>query len=407
MKPLAHRLRPVTFDDVVGQEHLVGPNGIIKTMLERKNLISFILYGSPGTGKTTIALITAENSGMDSYHFNASTDNKALLKEICDTTMYRDIVLIVDEIHRMKTDIQDYLLPFVENGKVTIIGITTLNPYSAVNPAIRSRCHIFKVEDIEADDIKNVLVKALHSDEISYDGEVSNEVLNYISESSNREVRTALNMLEATLIYGAKEHLITLAIAKRAIGDKSLRLDSDGSNFFDILSAFQKSIRGSDVQASLHYLARLLLIEDLQSVIRRLLVIVYEDVGMANPNLGPKVYAACQTALLVGLPEARIPLSVAVIDTALSPKSNTALTAIDKALEKYKEGKVGPIPDHILNRYIMQNPESYKYPHNYKNSVIYQQYLPNNIKEDVYYEPKEESSYEIALKKRLEALKLL
>lgn len=407
MKPLAHRLRPVTFDDVVGQEHLVGPNGIIKTMLERKNLISFILYGSPGTGKTTIALITAENSGMDSYHFNASTDNKALLKEICDTTMYRDIVLIVDEIHRMKTDIQDYLLPFVENGKVTIIGITTLNPYSAVNPAIRSRCHIFKVEDIQADDIKNVLVKALHSDEISYDGEVSNEVLNYISESSNREVRTALNMLEATLIYGAKEHLITLAIAKRAIGDKSLRLDSDGSNFFDILSAFQKSIRGSDVQASLHYLARLLLIEDLQSVIRRLLVIVYEDVGMANPNLGPKVYAACQTALLVGLPEARIPLSVAVIDTALSPKSNTALTAIDKALEKYKEGKVGPIPDHILNRHIMQNPESYKYPHNYKNSVIYQQYLPNNIKEDVYYEPKEESSYEIALKKRLEALKLL
>lgn len=407
MKPLAHRLRPVTFDDVVGQEHLVGPNGIIKTMLERKNLISFILYGSPGTGKTTIALITAENSGMDPYHFNASTDNKALLKEICDTTMYRDIVLIVDEIHRMKTDIQDYLLPFVENGKVTIIGITTLNPYSAVNPAIRSRCHIFKVEDIEADDIKNVLVKALHSDEISYDGEVSNEVLNYISESSNREVRTALNMLEATLIYGAKEHLITLAIAKRAIGDKSLRLDSDGSNFFDILSAFQKSIRGSDVQASLHYLARLLLIEDLQSVIRRLLVIVYEDVGMANPNLGPKVYAACQTALLVGLPEARIPLSVAVIDTALSPKSNTALTAIDKALDKYKEGKVGPIPDHILNRYIMQNPESYKYPHNYKNSVIYQQYLPNNIKEDVYYEPKEESSYEIALKKRLEALKLL
>ncbi len=407
MKPLAHRLRPVTFDDVVGQEHLVGPNGIIKTMLERKNLISFILYGSPGTGKTTIALITAENSGMDSYHFNASTDNKALLKEICDTTMYRDIVLIVDEIHRMKTDIQDYLLPFVENGKVTIIGITTLNPYSAVNPAIRSRCHIFKVEDIQADDIKNVLVKALHSDEISYDGEVSNEVLNYISESSNHEVRTALNMLEATLIYGAKEHLITLAIAKRAIGDKSLRLDSDGSNFFDILSAFQKSIRGSDVQASLHYLARLLLIEDLQSVIRRLLVIVYEDVGMANPNLGPKVYAACQTALLVGLPEARIPLSVAVIDTALSPKSNTALTAIDKALEKYKEGKVGPIPDHILNRYIMQNPESYKYPHNYKNSVIYQQYLPNNIKEDVYYEPKEESSYEIALKKRLEALKLL
>ncbi len=407
MKPLAHRLRPSTFEDVVGQDHLVGPNGIIKTMLERKNLISFILYGSPGTGKTTIALITAQNAGMDFYHFNASTDNKALLKEISDTTMYRDIVLIIDEIHRMKTDVQDYLLPFVENGKITIIGITTLNPYSAVNPAIRSRCHIFKVEDIESEDIKKVLLKAIHSDEITYDGEVSNEVISYISERSNNEVRTALNMLEATLIYGAKEPLITLSIVKRAIGDKSLRLDGDGSSFFDILSAFQKSIRGSDVQASLHYLSRLLVIEDLQSIIRRLLVIVYEDVGLANPSLGPKVYAACQTALMVGLPEARIPLAVAVIDTALSPKSNTAITAIDKALETYKEGRVGPIPDHILNRYLIQHPESYKYPHDYKNSVVYQQYLPNNIKDDVYYEPKEESSYEIALKKRLEALKLL
>ena len=295
MKPLAHRLRPSTFEDVVGQDHLVGPNGIIKTMLERKNLISFILYGSPGTGKTTIALITAQNAGMDFYHFNASTDNKALLKEISDTTMYRDIVLIIDEIHRMKTDVQDYLLPFVENGKITIIGITTLNPYSAVNPAIRSRCHIFKVEDIESEDIKKVLLKAIHSDEITYDGEVSNEVISYISERSNNEVRTALNMLEATLIYGAKEPLITLSIVKRAIGDKSLRLDGDGSSFFDILSAFQKSIRGSDVQASLHYLSRLLVIEDLQSIIRRLLVIVYEDVGLANPSLGPKVYAACQT----------------------------------------------------------------------------------------------------------------
>ena len=405
MKPLAHRLRPKSFSEIVGQDHLVGKKGIITKLIENKTMISFILHGSPGTGKTTIALLTAEKSNMDYYHFNASTDNKAKLKDICDTTMYHDILLIVDEIHRMKTDIQDYLLPFVENGKVTIIGITTLNPYSAVNPAIRSRCHIYRVEDIENDAIRKVLENALRSDEVNYSGKVSNEVLTYLSSVSNREVRTALNMLEATLIYGSDLELITLPIAKQAIGDKSLSLDKDDDNYYDILSAFQKSLRGSDVDASLHYLSRLLLIEDLESIIRRLLVIVYEDVGMANPSLGPKVYAACMTALRIGLPEARIPLSVAVIDTALSPKSNTAISAIDKALTAYKSGRVGAIPKHILNREIAKNPELYKYPHDYTNSFVRQQYLPDNIKHDTYYEPKSESKYELALKKRLEALK--
>lgn len=405
MKPLAHRLRPKSFDEVVGQDHLVGEKGIITKLIQNETMISFILHGSPGTGKTTIALLTAEKSNMDYYHFNASTDSKAKLKDICDTTVYHDILLIVDEIHRMKTDIQDYLLPFVENGKVTIIGITTLNPYSAVNPAIRSRCHIYRVEDIENEDVKKVLLNALVSDEVHYTGRVSNEVIDYLSSVSNREVRTALNMLEATLIYGSDLELITLPIAKQAIGDKSLSLDKDDDNYYDILSAFQKSLRGSDVDASLHYLARLILIEDLESIIRRLLVIVYEDVGMANPSLGPKVYTACMTALRIGLPEARIPLSVAVIDTALSPKSNTAISAIDKALDVYKSGKVGPIPKHILNREIAKNTDIYKYPHDYQNSFIHQQYLPDNIKHDTYYEPKAESKYELALKKRLEALK--
>jgi putative ATPase len=403
MKPLAYRLRPKEFSEVYGQDHLVGENGIIRAMLKKK-LFSFILHGNPGTGKTTIALITAEKSGLDYYHFNASTDNKARLMEIIETTTYRDILIIIDEIHRMKTDIQDYLLPYLENGKVIIIGITTLNPYSSVNKAIRSRCHIYKVLDIETDSILKALKGATHSDELDYDGEIDLDVLSYISKVSNNEIRTALNNLEMITIYGAKQDKINLAIAKRALGDKSLSLD-DGNDYYDILSAFQKSLRGSDVQASLHYLSRLILLEDMDSIIRRLLVTVYEDVGLANPNLGPRVLAACETAKKVGFPEARIPLSVAVIETALSPKSNTAITAIDKAISRYKSGVVGPIPDHILNREIAKNPEIYKYPHNYKHAVVYQQYLPNNIIDDVYYEPKEESSYEIALKKRIELLK--
>lgn len=403
MKPLAYRLRPKEFSEVYGQDHLVGEDGIIRAMLKKK-LFSFILHGNPGTGKTTIALITAEKSGLDYYHFNASTDNKARLMEIIETTTYRDILIIIDEIHRMKTDIQDYLLPYLENGKVIIIGITTLNPYNSVNKAIRSRCHIYKVLDIETDSILKALKGATHSDELDYDGEIDLDVLSYISKVSNNEIRTALNNLEMITIYGAKQDKINLAIAKRALGDKSLSLD-DGNDYYDILSAFQKSLRGSDVQASLHYLSRLILLEDMDSIIRRLLVTVYEDVGLANPNLGPRVLAACETAKKVGFPEARIPLSVAVIETALSPKSNTAITAIDKAISRYKSGVVGPIPDHILNREIAKNPEIYKYPHNYKHAVVYQQYLPNNIIDDVYYEPKEESSYEIALKKRIELLK--
>lgn len=407
MKPLAYRLRPNSFNDVIGQDHLVGPHGIITTMIKKNQLISFILHGNPGTGKTTIATLVSELTAVDTHHFNASVDNKSRLKEIIDVTAYHDILLIIDEIHRMKTDIQDYLLPFIENGKVTIIGLTTLNPYMSVNPAIRSRCHVYKVNDITADDILIVLERALKSAEVDTDSIVSIETLNLIAESSNSEVRTALNMLEAVLLVGDEQPIITPAIARLALGKHQLKLDQSGDNYYEILSAFQKSIRGSDVDASLHYLARLIVLEDLQSIIRRLLVIVYEDVGLANPNLGPKVLSACETALKLGLPEARMPLSVAVIETALSPKSNTAHLALDAAIEHYNSGKTGDIPKHIINSEISKNKDLYKYPHDYPNAVVRQQYLPDKIKDKQYFLPKEDSTYEKALKNRMDLLKKL
>lgn len=404
MKPLAHRLRPNQFTDVVGQDHLIGKDGIITHMLEQNKLISFILYGNPGTGKTTIASLVAQHTNMPSYAFSAATDSKQRLKELIDQTAYHDILLIIDEIHRMKTDIQDYLLPYVESGQVTIIGLTTNNPYITVNPAIRSRCHIYQLNDITAPDIVKVLEKALNSDMIDTDLTMTKDTLLYIAQSAGGEIRTALNMLEATLLLTQYE-VITPKIAKLAIGKPVLQLDGNDDNYYEVLSAFQKSIRGSDVDAALHYLSRLIVMQDLVSLTRRLMVIAYEDIGLANPNLGPKVMAACEAAIKLGLPEARIPLSVVVIECALSPKSNTALLAIDQAIADFETGKTGSIPKHIINREIKGDASLYKYPHDYPFAIVDQTYLPEPIQSQTYYNPKDDSAYEKALKERLDWIK--
>lgn len=402
MIPLAHKIRPTTFQDVIGQEHLISSTGILTKMLEKKEFLSFILYGPPGTGKTTIATIFANESKLDFYFFNASTDNKQKLKDIIDTTVYHNILLIVDEIHRMNKDIQDYLLPFIENGKVIVIGITTLNPYISVNLALRSRMNLYEIYSITDENIKIALKNALkHLDK---DLSITDEALNLITIYSNNELRTAYNILQSASILLEDNDIIKPNHIRNVLGKKQLNLDYKEEHFYDLLSALQKSIRGSDVDASLHYLARLLILEDLKSIQRRLLVISYEDIGLANPLLQTKTYNAIKAVDIIGMPEARIILANIVIELALSPKSNTALIAIDKALNDLENESDITIPDHALNRKINLDKSIYHYPHDDINSINAQTYLPNNIKDKNYYIPKFESHYEKALGLRLEEI---
>lgn len=392
MQPLAYRLRPKTFDDIICQDHLVGKNGIIRKMIESDRLFSFILYGAPGCGKTTIANIIKDYY-MSSYSFNASTDTKEVLKSVAEKTKYYDnTILIIDEIHRMKKDVQDYLLPFLESGKIIMIGLTTENPYRTINPAIRSRCHIYRLNEIDEKSLfyylKNVTIK----EDIK---NIDDDVINYIVNTSSLEIRQALNMLEVcSLLDEDKRNVKNVS---EVIGIKNIRVDQSGENYYDILSALIKSIRGSDVDASLHYLARFLKCEDLQMITRRLMISSYEDIGLANINASTLVFNACECALKVGLPEARIPLGFTVCLLATSPKSNSSYLAINKAIADLDNLKSMNIPPHILNKEI-KGGASYLYPHDYPNDFVKQQYLPDELFDKVYYEPKDSNKYEKALK---------
>ena len=393
--PLAYDIRPKTFDDIIGQDNLVGKNGIIRLMCDKNKLHSLILFGPPGCGKTTIARIIKEKYKMESFSFNASTDSKQVLKDIADSVkIYNRAIVIIDEIHRMKKDTQDFLLPYTESGKIIIIGLTTENPYIAINPAIRSRCQIYKMETIKESDIFELLKKTSSTSDMFKHVKISDEILDYIVKNSGLEIRTALNMLETLSLY---EGEVTIDIAQNACGIKAMRLDSKSLNYYDLLSALQKSIRGSDVDASLIYLAKLIKLGDLDIIIRRLSIIAYEDIGLANPQVASYVESAVNVALRTGLPEARIPLSAACIMLALSPKSNSAESAIDKALSDIESFEFD-IPSNILNREIKGNSSLYKYPHDYPNDIVEQNYMPKVLKGHTYYTPKETGKYERAIK---------
>jgi putative ATPase len=399
MKPLAYAMRPTHYDEIVGQSHLVGKNGVLRKMIESNHLFSFILYGEPGCGKTTIAEATRKMVSIPSFHFNASTDNKDILKQIINDARFNEnTIIVIDEIHRMKKDIQDFLLPYVENGTLTMIGLTTVNPYHSVNPAIRSRCHIFKLNELTDEDMLTILKRAYISMNLSVN--IDPEVYDYIVGISGHEIRSLINNFETIVSLHPNED-ITLEKATSSLIKASVSIDANQDSYYDTLSGLQKSIRGSDVDAALHYLAKLIIADDLQSLSRRLLAIAYEDIGLANPTIGPRVKAAVDAARELGNPEARLPLSVIVIEMALSPKSNSAYLAIAKAMEDIENGKGGTLPLHLKNTYSF-NPsqQAYKYPHDYPDSWVNQQYLPDILKDRHYYNPKDSSKMESGLKER-------
>ena len=379
---LSIKLRPKSLEDVIGQEHLVSKGKILYNLVKNKKLFSMILYGHPGIGKTSIALAIVNELDVRYRTLNAVINNKKDFDVVVEEAkMYNGIVLIMDEIHRLNKDKQDLLLPYLESGLITLIGMTTANPYHSINPAIRSRCQLFELHDLTYDNIITALNKAITSGYL--EGiKIDDSTIDYIAKVSGSDLRYAYNILEIAY-YSANDGKITLELVKNINNKPNVIHDKNGDGYYDLLSAFQKSIRGSDVNAAVYYLARLLNGDDLEAVCRRLAVIVYEDIGLANSTMGPKVMAAIESALMLGLPEARIPLAAVVIELALSPKSNSAEMAIDKAFADIQTGNTGNIPKHLING----NPD-YKYPHNYKNSYVKQQYLPDKIKDSVYYYPK-------------------
>lgn len=398
-EPLAIKLRPKTINDIVGQQHLVGDNKIIRNMVKNNHLSSMILYGKPGIGKTSIATAIVNELKLDYRMLNAVINNKKDFDIVVEEAkMYNGMVVIMDEIHRLNKDKQDLLLPYLENGLITLIGMTTSNPYHKINPAIRSRCQIFELKELNDDDIKIALNKAIKSEYLP-NIKITDEVIEYITKLSSGDLRNAYNLLELAY-YSTSDYNITLDVIKNINSKPVFFHDKNEDGHYDVLSALQKSIRGSDVNASLHYLARLIEVEDLDSIYRRLSVIAYEDIGLANPSIGPKVDAAINACERLGLPEARIPLSVVVIEMALSPKSNSAYMAIDNALNDIRSGNTGNVPNHIKT-----NSKDYLYPHNYPNSYVRQQYLPDKIKHKEYYQPKTTSKFEAILKSIYEKLK--
>ena len=396
-RPLAYRARPKKIDDIVGQYHIVGENGVVRKMINNNKMFSLILYGPPGVGKTTIASVIAEKFGINSFKFNASTDKKAQLREIIQVSINYGALVIIDEIHRMNKDIQDFLLPHVENGNIIIIGLTTKNPYHSVNPAVRSRTHVLKLKGISSNDIIKRLKQVNNQFKDELTASLDENVYDYIAAASNNDIRTALNSLEI-LNMSYPNARITLEMTKKILLKPALSLDKGEDNYFNILSAFQKSIRGSDVDASLHYLARLIAMEDLTSILRRMTIIAYEDIGLANPTVVTKMDACARACERVGFPEARIPLSMLVIDMALSPKSNSAVSAIDTAIDDVMSGKTPKIPNTLINVANFEDKGKYLYPHDFKDALVYQQYLPDELKNKIYYNGKDTGKYERALK---------
>ena len=399
---MADRIRPETLDEVCGQGHLIGEGKLLRQIIEKNEIPNMIFYGPSGVGKTTIANIIASRTGKTLRRLNATNASVSDIKDIVSTLdsflAPEGVLLYLDEIQHFNKKQQQSLLEFMENGKITLIASTTENPYFYVYNAVLSRSVVFEFKPLAPEDVEKALSRAaeilIHGDYSAYNITIEDGVLTHLAHTANGDVRKALNALEVLFLAAAPDSdgnmRLTMDSAQQATQKKAFRYDRDGDSHYDFLSAFQKSICGSDPDAGIHYLARLISAGDLQSICRRLLVMAAEDIGLAYPQAIAIVKACVDSALQLGLPEAQIPLAEAVILLATAPKSNSAVSAIGEAMEDLSKMDTGEIPEHLKDSHYsgaqkMGHGVDYQYAHNYKNHYVKQQYLPDNIKDKQYY----------------------
>ena len=421
--PLASRLRPRTLDEVVGQQHIIGKDKLLYRAIKADKLGSVIFYGPPGTGKTTLAKVIANTTQADFKQINATVAGKKDMEEVVTEAknnmgMYgRRTILFVDEIHRFNKGQQDYLLPFVEDGTLTLIGATTENPYFEVNGALLSRSRIFELKPLEKDDIKQLIYRAVTDSERgmgTYRVKIEEDAADFLADTANGDARAALNAVELGVLTTERSEdgwiHIDLAAAQECIQKRAVRYDKDGDNHYDTISAFIKSMRGSDPDAAVYYLARMLYAgEDIKFIARRIMICASEDVGNADPQALNVAVSAALAAERIGLPEAQIILSQAASYVACAPKSNAAYVAIQNAMENVKTTRTMPVPVHLQDRHYkgaakLGHGEGYKYAHDYPKHYVKQQYLPDGMEGTVFYEPSD-NGYEKQIKAHMKWLK--
>ena len=420
--PLASRLRPSTLEEVVGQQHIIGKDKLLYRAIKADKLSSILFYGPPGTGKTTLARVIANTTSSRFKQINATSAGKKDMEEVVQEAkdnqgMYgQKTILFIDEIHRFNKGQQDFLLPYVEDGTVILIGATTENPYFEVNGALLSRSIIFELKPLTKEDIRTLLLRAVNDQEKgmgAYNACIEEDALEFLSDISNGDARAALNAIELGILTtepmeDGKIH-ITLSVAEECIQKRVVKYDKDGDNHYDTISAFIKSMRGSDPDAAVYYLARMLYAgEDIKFIARRVMICAAEDVGNADPQALVVAVAAAQAAERLGLPEARIPLTQAVAYVASAPKSNSAILAIDKATSVVAETKTAPIPVHLQDAHYksagkLGHGKGYLYAHDYPGHYVKQQYLPDGLTEEKFYEPTE-NGYEAKISSYLKSL---
>lgn len=406
--PLASRLRPTTLDEVVGQQHIVGKDKLLYRAIKADKLSSIIFYGPPGTGKTTLAKVIANTTSAEFMQINATSAGKKDMEEVVAAAknnqgMYgKKTILFIDEIHRFNKGQQDYLLPFVEDGTIILIGATTENPYFEVNPALLSRSVIFELKKLSTEDIRTLLLRAVNDTEKgmgSYHAQMDDDALEFLADMANGDARAALTAIELGILTTDRSEdgiiHITLDVASECIQKRGINYDKTGDNHYDTISAFIKSMRGSDPDAAVYYLARMLYAgEDVKFIARRIMILASEDIGNADPQALQVAVAAAQAVERLGMPEARIVLAQAVTYMASAPKSNSAINAIDKAMRVVQETKTSPVPVHLQDAHYksagkLGHGKGYKYAHDYKNHYVKQQYLPDGLTGEVFYEPSE------------------